>query len=268
MNNDFGQASFFGLEYSSPVDKPVVAVEQPVTLRSGSPHWCTPLEIAQLLDQFGPVALDPFSNQYSLIRAAQRVMPPQNSLLLPWDQGGLIFANPPYGDDLEACALKIGTEARKSGREIITLVPARCDTDWWQNHLDPELWIAVTHRLRFLEPVETLRARFEARAAEAKRQGKMPLKPPRIHMITDQLAEGESATFPSALVYHGKRKKQFIEVFGHLGLIYKKDKQHERRKKWEKARDAKRTRVRKVGRETARSSSQPGNFETMGQAAP
>lgn len=246
--NIFGfQGGLFGLEFSNPIDAlPLPDELQPVTLRSGSPHWCTPKEIAGLLDAFGGVKLDPFGNEYSVVRAERVICPPQNSLLLPWAADGLNFANPPYGDDLPSCAEKIGYEARVRRNEIITLVPARVDTDWWQNALDPNMWIAITHRLRFLEPAQTLLARYEARAAAAKQAGRPVPKKPRIRMVTEHLAEGESATFPAALTYHGKRPQKFLEVFGHLGIHYKKGVQSDRRKKWEKARDKARARIRGV----------------------
>jgi hypothetical protein len=71
-----------------------------------------------------------------------------------------------------------------------------------------------------LETVEALQARHADRVAKAERAGERPPKPPRFEMVTERLARGETATFASALCYHGPRPERFVEAFAAYGKIY------------------------------------------------
>jgi hypothetical protein len=70
-----------------------------------------------------------------------------------------------------------------------------------------------------LETIEALQARHAERVAKAERAGERPPKPPRFEMVTERLARGETATFASALCYHGPRPERFVEVFAAYGKI-------------------------------------------------
>lgn len=218
MASRSSQALLFGDE--APVDyAPELYPTRRVMLASGSEHWCTHPDQIAVVEKFAPIAFDPFSNPYSLVKAEQAVMLPQNSLLMEWPREGLTFINPPYGDALEACAEKIGQEADK-GNESITLVPARVDTAWWQILLRPVLWCAWKGRLKFLETLEALLARHAERVERARKGNRKPPELPRYKHVSEALVESESAPFAVGFCYHGKRLQRFTDVFGQHGKIY------------------------------------------------
>ena len=190
-----------------------------VMLDSGSEHWCSPAEVLEPVRAFAPIAFDPFSNPYSLVGAARSIMLPEDSLQIDWPLEGLTYANPPYGDALADCTRKIAEQARR-GCEILTLVPARVDTAWWQELLGPTLWCAWKGRLKFLETVESLEARYAERVAKAQAAGQKPPKRPQYKRIGPHLAEGETATFPAALCYAGRARDRFIHLFAAHGKLY------------------------------------------------
>jgi len=191
-----------------------------IMLASGSEHWCSSDEILNPVRRFDEIAFDPFSNANSRVGARQEIMLPQDSLLMDWPAEGLIYTNPPYGDQLPRCAQKIGDEARR-GREIMTLVPARVDTNWWQNLLAPMYWCAWTGRVHFLETEEALLTRHAERVTKAKASGQRAPKLPRYKRITDTLVMGDPAPFAVALCYSGHRWQRFVDMFSEYGNIYK-----------------------------------------------
>lgn len=212
------QSLLFGdsveVEYSQPVDP-----ARRVMLSSTTNEWCTHPDQLEVVRKFAPITFDPFSNKHSLVGAARSVMLPEDSLLMDWPLDGLVWCNPPYGDELAGCATRIGLHAHMGG-ESITLVPARVGTKWWQLLLRPVMWCAWRGRLKFLEPVETLLARHRERTAKALKAGLRPPAEPRFKMVSETLAEGETATFDAAFCYHGKRLQRFADVFGEHGKIY------------------------------------------------
>jgi phage N-6-adenine-methyltransferase len=190
-----------------------------VQLASGSEHWCTPPEVLDVVRQFGPIVFDPFSNPYSMVGAERAVEVDENSLAMEWPREGLIFCNPPYGDALGDCARKI-KEQEKRGCTIITLVPARLDTAWWQQSLNPSIWCAWEGRITFLEPIESLLARHAERVKKAEQAGQRPPKTPRFEEVDNGLARGETATFAAAFIFSGRRWDRFGENFCKHGKIY------------------------------------------------
>jgi len=190
-----------------------------IVLSSGSEHWCTSPEDLAIIKRFDIIGFDPFSNQYSLVGALRSVCLPENSLLMEWPQDVLTFCNPPYGAALRACAQKIGQHGR-SGGEVLTLVPARTDTEWWQDLLRPPVWLAWSGRLTFLEPLTSLQARYQERCEKARKAGQRPPPEPQYKMVGEHLARGETATFSAALCYHGPRIDRFCEIFEPHGRLY------------------------------------------------
>ncbi len=217
--SDASQALLFG-DSVPVVYNDLVYPAARVMLASGDENWCTDPETLEIVYQFDAIGLDPFSNAHSLVQSRRRIMLPDNSLLADWPVEELVWCNPPYGDALTACAQKIGAHAQQGG-EVLTLVPARVDTQWWQDFLRPPIWLAFRRRLRFLEPIEVLKARHADRVEKALKAGQRPPPEPRYKMVSDVLARGETATFASALCYHGRREQRFREVFGRCGRIYK-----------------------------------------------
>lgn len=188
-----------------------------VLLSSESPDWCTPPEVLERVRDFAAIRFDPFSNSGSIVGAAESISLPTDSLKLSWPLDGLIWCNPPYGNELARCAMKIAEQARR-GAEILTLVPARTDTQWW-TVLSPRVWCAWRGRITFLEQEAAWRARA-CRALQRRGQKCDPatLEPRR--WVTETLVANEAAPFPAALCYHGWRPGAFAAHFSRFGEIY------------------------------------------------
>lgn len=183
---------------------------------SDSPDWCTPPEVLEPVRAFAPIRFDPFSNANSLVGALQSVCLPQDSLVMNWPLDGVIWCNPPYGRELARCAAKIAEQARR-GAEILTLVPARTDTSWWAE-LAPRCWCAWRGRITFLEEESAWRARMRARLLA---QGKSPEAAPEPkRRVGENMVANESAPFPAALCYHGRRAEAFASHFERYGTMY------------------------------------------------
>lgn len=207
----FGDAVPVG--YAEPVDP-----ARRIMLSSESQDWCTPPEVLDVVRTFGEIAFDPFSNPFSLVGAARSVAPPDDSLVIDWPLEGLSWCNTPYGEALAACAAKIAQQARR-GCEILTLVPARTDTAWWHS-LNAPVWCAWKGRITFLETIEAALQRHGERVRKAQLANQRPPKAPRLEKVSEHLVRGETATFASALCYHGPRPAQFVATFEKHGKVY------------------------------------------------
>lgn len=104
--------------------------------------WRTPNEILAPVREFGrgQIALDPCGDILNHVGATLYCFSGESSvdgLKLDWkakSHGGLVYANPPYGRNLNYWAEKFSREG-KQGTELITLTPARTDTQWWHKHM-------------------------------------------------------------------------------------------------------------------------------------
>lgn len=155
--------------------------------------YTTPTRVISLLKKFGKIALDPCWNPHSKVPARTKFIRSRGSVLgslavewSPYCVGGFIFVNPPYGRVLSEWSIKIVNEAC-NGCEIITCVPSRTDTIWY-DRLETNANAVVFVLGRFI---------FEGRPAT-----------------------GEPAFFPSVLHYFGEHAARFCEVFGVLGRAY------------------------------------------------
>lgn len=155
---------------------------------SDSEHWCTPVNVVQLLWRLGVVGLDPCSNSGSVVNARETWTAEngERSLWAPWGGRGLVYCNPPYGDAIPPWTEKCAAEGAR-GTEIVALLPARTDTRWWHDsvrHADAVLF--WRGRLTFL-------------------------------------GAASSAPFPSAIAYWGPRVHAFKNVFGPHGHLCPRD---------------------------------------------
>ena len=157
-------------------------------MSSARSDWNTPDVVLELARQMGPIALDPCSNETSIVGATVewRLERDGDSLMRPWPATGMVWVNPPYGRSVGLWTSRCRDYAWVSGGEAIALVPARTDTTWWHRDCVPPKSDAVCFwkgRLTFL-------------GAPA------------------------SAPFPSALVYWGPRRFKFRDVFQGSGAIW------------------------------------------------
>lgn len=144
--------------------------------------WQTPDDFLDLVRMHGPIMLDPCSSADNPTKAANFFTEADDGLERPWDVPGLIYVNPPYGRELRWWAPKIALEGA-GGSEIIALLPARTDTNWFQKH------IARADVLCFWS------GRLTFRGAP------------------------DPALFPSVVAYFGDRAKAFKRVFTGKGWI-------------------------------------------------
>lgn len=123
-------------------------------MSSASEDWFTPSEIyLPVLARLGRDAfdLDPCSpSRDGPIPALKRFTKEDDGLRQPWQ--GLVWCNPPYGREIRKWIDKAISEYQ-AGADIILLVPARTDTQWWHHLMDaggrPEF---LKGRIRFLRP--------------------------------------------------------------------------------------------------------------------
>ena len=152
--------------------------------------WCTPRHIVDRVRDLGEgrIALDPCSNPNSIVGADVEWFGPPNGsdgLLLPWSKAdGLIYVNPPYTEKY-AWTWKCHVEHQRNiGCEIVALLPADTDTQWFQ--------------------------RFAAKAQ------KRCFLDKRLKFHGDR---NHGARFPSVVIYWGIRPHKFIAAFEGAGWI-------------------------------------------------
>lgn len=156
---------------------------------SASPEWYTPAHVvAAVLDFFDEIDLDPCSNSHQdpVIPARQHFTQEDDGLSRPW--WGRVYINPPYGSEVIDWTTRAVTAYLS--REIeaaILLVAARTDTDWFTPLLNFPICF-IHGRLKFDGPNGT----------------------------------GNSAGFPSALVYLGDDYHGFAGAVAHLGPVVRR----------------------------------------------
>ncbi len=127
-----------------------------------SQHWNTPEEYVQVVRQVfgGSIALDPCSNEFSLVRATTEYrLPRQDGLKESWDFP-TIFVNPPYGVD-RGRKTRIINWLRRCAEshffhhsEVLALIPAATNTEHWKQYIWPRaraIAFLYDTRLKFLE---------------------------------------------------------------------------------------------------------------------
>ena len=139
--------------------------------------------IEAVISFLGAVDLDPCSNSKDEpnVPAAKLFTQSDDGLRHEWH--GRVYMNPPYGRDIISWVEKLRHE-HEAGRvtEALALLPAKTDTQWWKVVADMPRCL-IEGRLRFAGPD----------------------------------SEGNSAPFPSVLVYFGDRFDEFAESFGDPG---------------------------------------------------
>lgn len=155
---------------------------------SDQEDWNTPEWLVNLIRCFGNgvIDLDPCSNSNSLVKAKEEWT--EGALQRSWRGYGLTFVNPPYGRGLIDWADHISRNWKvyltdHVEDQLILLVPARTDTNWWHE--------AIKHASTILF--------FKGRLKFGKAVN--------------------SAPFPSALIHYGKASEKFKRIFGPLGWI-------------------------------------------------
>lgn len=169
--------------------------------------WTTPPEILERLyavvgGQFG---LDPCSpvrkGPRAPVRARLRYVAEDDALVLPW-RASSVFMNPPYGRQLRAWVAKARQEAADGRADVVVgLVPARCDTGWWHQHIADvaDVWL-LRGRLAFGDGAQA--APFPSaiviwNADDAHRAGMAAAFPTAWHVPAQGLVLAQRPTGPS-----------------------------------------------------------------------
>lgn len=162
----------------------------PVFFSSTEHGFHTPPEVLEPLKEFGIIELDPCTVASNPTGALRFFTPEDDGLEQNWELEGdkehFVFMNSPYGRAIKLWVEKANRMHQNNGINIVALVPARTDTQWWHKASFDRVcfWEG---RLRFIHP-ET-----------GERMG--------------------SAPFPSALLYWGWLGPEFEDVFEAHGMV-------------------------------------------------
>ncbi len=167
------------------------------TVNSKSQSWGTPPKYVNVIRQFfgGSIALDPCSNEYSIVHAETEFMLPQNDGLKENWNYPTIYVNPPYGADrvrgttiknwLAKCALT----HQKYDSEILALVPVATNTGHWKQSVFGQakaICFLYDTRLKFLE---------------------------------NGSGSGKGAPMACAMIYWGHDYEKFFDIFIDYGAV-------------------------------------------------
>lgn len=167
------------------------------TVNGLSQHWCTPPKYVQAVKDClgGKIALDPCSNEHSVVRAeVEYCLPDSDGLTDSW-AFPTIYVNPPYGADrergstirdwLKRCA--VAHEMHDS--EVLALVPVATNTRHWKDNV----WGVAT--------------------------GMAFLYDTRLKFLVDGKSGGKGAPMSCAMIYWGKHYQRFFGVFLRFGAV-------------------------------------------------
>lgn len=138
--------------------------------------------VEKITDFFGSIELDPCTSPANPVGAERFFTEKTDGLLKVW-QAQTVYMNPPYGREIGNWTYSLVDNYQRGHiDEAIALLPARTDTQWWVGLAEYPVCM-VTGRLKFNDC-------------------------------------GQSAPFPSALVYLGDNWQEFRDSFKDIGLIY------------------------------------------------
>jgi hypothetical protein len=168
--------------------------------------WCTPASVLDRVRRIDELGLDPFSNAQSIVRAKRefRLDRGEDALRLDWRGHGLVYVNPPFGDEIGDCMRRVVYFAELAV-EIVALVPHRTDTAWYRD------------AVRLVRAKCEWYGRMKFLRGQADRQQLALLGAP----APLPALEGEaSAPFPTVLLYYGRRTARFARAFEGAGEIW------------------------------------------------
>jgi hypothetical protein len=166
-------------------------------LISQNQTWCTPKKYVEAVRFFfeGEIALDPCSNESSIVQAKKEYrLPKKDGLKNSWNFK-TIYVNPPYGraknstssiyDWLEKCA-----EAHSQfGSEVLALIPVATNTSHWKKFI-----FGQAAGICFLSDT-------------------------RLKFLVDGQEDNKGAPMACCMVYWGKNYKKFHKNFNQFGAV-------------------------------------------------
>lgn len=173
------------------------------TVNPLSHHWCTPKKYTDAVHRFfgGQVALDPCSNQHSIVNAQLTyALPDEDGLALSWNYR-TIYVNPPYGSDRQRGTtikhwMALCHKAHQAyGSEVLALIPVATNTSHWKLYV----WKSAS-AIAFLADT-------------------------RLKFLVNGEDGGKGAPMSCAMVYWGAQVDRFQKVFAAYGAVITLDKQ-------------------------------------------
>ncbi|MDD2386855.1 MAG: DNA N-6-adenine-methyltransferase [Bacteroidales bacterium] len=166
-------------------------------VNSQSQSWGTPIKYINAIKRVfgGAIALDPCSNEYSIVQADTEFMLPQNDGLREDWNYPTIYMNPPYGADrtrgttIKNWLAKCVLSHKKYGSKILALVPVATNTGHWKQSVFGQaraLCFLYDTRLKFLE---------------------------------NGSGAGKGAPMACAMIYWGKDYDKFYDIFIEYGAV-------------------------------------------------
>lgn len=170
-----------------------------ITTSSLKQNWLTPGWFLDIVRRVGPIALDPCGNPCSFVRAwwTYYGLNHIDGLEASWQvpEETVCFVNPEYGRMLGLWVAKMTNEGLKTNGHQIALIPARTGTGYWEKYIWPFadalcFWHGGTE--------------FPSRISFCDLEG----RPAKV-----------GATFDAAVVYFGKGRDRFKDVFDRYGTV-------------------------------------------------
>ena len=167
------------------------------TVNSQSVNWCTPPKYVDAVRTVfgGKIALDPCSNEWSIVNAdTEFQLPEHDGLRESWDFP-TIYVNPPYGSDKERRTTikhwlyKCAHAHKHYVSEVLALVPVATNTSHWKEYV----WGRAT-AVCFLYDT-------------------------RLRFLVEGKDEGKGAPMSCAMIYWNKNIDTFLQVFNDFGAV-------------------------------------------------
>lgn len=164
-------------------------------INTTSQSWCTPKKYVDSIRDFfgGAIALDPCSNEYSIVKAqVEYCLPDMDGLDESWDYK-TIYVNPPYGIDryrgtsIKHWLARCAESHKQFGSEIVALIPVAPNTSHWKKYIFGE-----ADAVCFLYDT-------------------------RLKFLVEGRDEGKGAPMACCLVYWGDRTSDFRDCFDSFG---------------------------------------------------
>lgn len=167
------------------------------TVNSKNQSWGTPPKYVNAVKCFfqGAIALDPCSNEFSIVKAENEFMLPYNDGLAEEWNYSTIYVNPPYGADrargttIKDWLLKCAYTHEKYDSEILALVPVATNTSHWKQSVFGQaraICFLYDTRLKFLE---------------------------------NGMDIGKGAPMSCAMIYWGREYNRFYQIFIEHGAV-------------------------------------------------
>ena len=167
------------------------------TLNTLSQEWGTPEKYVAAVRSFfgGHIALDPCSNDFSIVHADKEYrLPDHDGLRESWD-APTIYVNPPYGIDkdrgtsIKKWLCRCASAHKEHKSEVLALVPVATNTGHWKNNV-----FGKATAVCFLYDT-------------------------RLKFLVNGQNGGKGAPMACAMIYWGKNYSSFFSAFCKFGAV-------------------------------------------------